>query len=311
MISVSGPGFHYAHFGIATLATVAVAGLMFHLASDRTGGAGPGLEDISTGNGPEVTEIFVATGGPVIQTQDDLAVSRKLSKLETLFAHPPGRPMAMLPGIVARPLPRPDDMRVTMSSRSLPFGDPGPMPRSRAGGYTRYGLEFPSEGARRRSLVVEANAIADAPPHSLREASGLTCLAVSLYHEARDQPKPGIEAVAAVIVNRAEASRWGDTVCEVVQPVQFSYLDDKLGFAPIEEPAAWRQALGVALDALRDGPADVVGLADHYHATYVEPTWTQNMRVVGRIGRHIFYRDPGTPEGTRVGSLRPEARPGD
>ena len=32
--------------------------------------------------------------------------------------------------------------------------------------------------------------------------------------------------------------------------------------------------------------------ATHYHATYVNPSWNRmkNMDLVGRIGKHIFYR---------------------
>ena len=30
--------------------------------------------------------------------------------------------------------------------------------------------------------------------------------------------------------------------------------------------------------------------ATHYHATYVNPSWSKNFFLVGRIGEHIFYR---------------------
>jgi spore germination cell wall hydrolase CwlJ-like protein len=115
---------------------------------------------------------------------------------------------------------------------------------------------------------------------------------VSIYHEARDQPLLGQQAVAAVILRRVEVSRWGDTICAVVRPVQFSYLDADYGFAPIREPEAWRGALTVAVRALLDGPTPLVSGADHYHATYVSPTWRRQMSEVVRIGSHVFYRDP-------------------
>ena len=30
--------------------------------------------------------------------------------------------------------------------------------------------------------------------------------------------------------------------------------------------------------------------ATHYHATYVDPDWTKDLTLIGRIGEHIFYR---------------------
>ena len=45
----------------------------------------------------------------------------------------------------------------------------------------------------------------------------LVCLALNVYHEARDQPFIGQVAVAQVVMNRVHDDRFPNTVCEVVQ----------------------------------------------------------------------------------------------
>lgn len=146
--------------------------------------------------------------------------------------------------------------------------------------------------ARRVALQVRAGGLEDAPPEDFAGLGELGCLAVAIYHEARDQPLLGQRGVAAVILRRAALPRWGETVCNVVQPVQFSFLTGDRGFPPIDEPDAWRVALAVAVEALTEGPPSTLGNADHYHATWVAPVWRGEMRKVARIGEHIFYSDP-------------------
>jgi hypothetical protein len=145
---------------------------------------------------------------------------------------------------------------------------------------------------RRVALLVRAGALADAPPEDFEGLGDLGFLAVAIYHEARDQPLLGQRGVAAVILRRAALPRWGETVCDVVQPVQFSFLAADGGFPLIDEPDAWRQALAVAVEALTEGPPPALGNADHYHATRVAPAWGEEMQKVARIGAHVFYSDP-------------------
>jgi len=58
--------------------------------------------------------------------------------------------------------------------------------------------------------------------------SQVECLAETLYHEARGEPREGRAAVAMVVLNRAsDLKRWRDTICEVVrQPGQFEWYDE-------------------------------------------------------------------------------------
>lgn len=145
-------------------------------------------------------------------------------------------------------------------------------------------------------LDAEAAALVAAPPASFAGLGALGCIAVSIYHEARNQPATGQYAVGSVILTRAATpGRWGDTACAVVQPVQFSYLTPDRQFAPITEPEAWALAVRIAAQVLRDGPSPALQGADHYHATYVWPAWNERMTAVGRIADHVFWRS--VPDG--------------
>ena len=35
----------------------------------------------------------------------------------------------------------------------------------------------------------------------------------------------------------------------------------------------------------------IIAAATHYHADYVKPKWSNSLRQIIKIGRHIFYAD--------------------
>lgn len=135
-------------------------------------------------------------------------------------------------------------------------------------------------------------------------AEALVCLALNVYHEARDQPFIGQVAVAQVVMNRVRDDRYPDTPCEVVMqgptyswaehyPVrhrcQFSwYCDGKSDGTPDE--GAWQRAIKIAHGVYYDNLDDFVEGATHYHATYVLPEWAESKTRIVQIGEHIFYR---------------------
>lgn len=130
-------------------------------------------------------------------------------------------------------------------------------------------------------------------PTNLAGQSDFMCLAIAVYHEARGESFEGQKAVASVILQRVVTpGRWGRRVCEVVRPVQFSFLDENRNFAVISEWDAWAEALHVATIATVEGPDPWLESADHYHTKNVSPSWNQAMPVVTQIGSHIFYADP-------------------
>ena len=116
-------------------------------------------------------------------------------------------------------------------------------------------------------------------------AEALVCLALNVYHEARDQPFIGQVAVAQVVMNRVRDDRYPDDVCDVVKqgptyswkqdfPVrhrcQFSwYCDGKSDDTHNE--GAWQQAMLIAYGVYTGNLDDFVEGATHYHATYVLP----------------------------------------
>jgi spore germination cell wall hydrolase CwlJ-like protein len=130
------------------------------------------------------------------------------------------------------------------------------------------------------------------------------CLALNVYHEARDQPFIGQVAVAQVVMNRVHDKRYPDTVCEVVKqgptyswtddfPVryrcQFSWYCDGKSDTP-HDSSAWEQARLIAYGVYSGNIYDLVEGATHYHATYVHPEWAETKTKIAQIGEHIFYR---------------------
>lgn len=123
------------------------------------------------------------------------------------------------------------------------------------------------------------------------------CLATAIYFEARSEPVKGQIAVAQVIMNRVRSRYYADTVCGVVyegahkrNACQFSFACDGLADKP-KDKKRWAIASKLA-KKVTDGKvwlADI-GHASHYHATYVKPSWRLQMKLVKRIGAHIFYR---------------------
>ncbi len=135
-------------------------------------------------------------------------------------------------------------------------------------------------------------------------AEAIVCLALNVYHEAKNQSLAGQIAVAEVVMNRVDDPRYPNNVCDVVKqgltykwkpsvPIrnqcQFSwYCDGKSDVA--KEKDAWQESISVAkgvyygyLDAYLEG-------ATHYHAYYVNPSWAETKTYITRIDDHIFYR---------------------
>ena len=142
------------------------------------------------------------------------------------------------------------------------------------------------------SEIVKGAAIPPPPP-SLRNASELSCIAVAIYHEARDQEEFGQRAVASVILQRAAIPhRWGDSACENVVPTQFSFMTSRYEYPSIENAASWEKAVRIAAEVLVNGPLPELHGADHYHTTAVSPQWAPKMVRIRSIDDHVFYADP-------------------
>jgi hypothetical protein len=126
----------------------------------------------------------------------------------------------------------------------------------------------------------------------------LTCLASAVYYEAAGQPLQGQQAVAQVVLNRVRHVAYPKTVCGVIyegaprRGCQFTFACDGSLDRPPGGPG-WRTAVAVAEQALDGFVEPSVGASTHYHTVFVHPLWDEEMRMVRRIGAHLFYRAPG------------------
>ena len=140
----------------------------------------------------------------------------------------------------------------------------------------------------------------------------LRCLAMNIYHEARGESPAGQGAVADVVMNRVNDLRYPNTICDVVYQAKFSEwwmksegkkvpLKNKCQFSwycdgKDDTPAigyAWSDSQTVARNMIIHGKyRGITKGSTHYHASHVDPYWanSRNMRLVSRIGEHIFYK---------------------
>lgn len=130
---------------------------------------------------------------------------------------------------------------------------------------------------------------------SLAYGRALKCLTDAIYYEAANEPDAGQQAVAQVILNRMRHPSYPNSVCGVIYQgserrtgCQFSYACDG-SMARTPARPAWFRAQRVAMAALTGSVYAPVGMATHYHATYVYPYWAPSLNYIGTIGAHRFY----------------------
>ena len=129
------------------------------------------------------------------------------------------------------------------------------------------------------------------------------CMALNIYYEARGSNLADKAAVADVVLNRVNDTRYPNTVCEVVKQglqdangnmrrnkCQFSWYCDGKADNP-QNQDLYVEAQSIAWNMVEEGKyRGITEGATHYHATYVNPRWAPTLQLVGRIGAHIFYR---------------------
>lgn len=140
------------------------------------------------------------------------------------------------------------------------------------------------------------------------------CLAQNVYHEARGEEIGGQFAVASVTLNRANDSRFPNTVCEVVQQTAISRVTNKIVCAfswycennqrgkeiPVMNRDGtinqkvidqFKTAAVVAVTVLNGEAEDKTHGATHFHNPYIsQPAWRLTMKKTISIGNHIFYK---------------------
>ena len=129
------------------------------------------------------------------------------------------------------------------------------------------------------------------------------CMALNIYYESRGSNLADKAAVADVVLNRVNDTRYPNTVCEVVKQglqdangnmrrnkCQFSWYCDGKADNP-QNQDVYVEAQSIAWNMVEESKyRGITEGATHYHATYVNPRWASTLQLVGRIGAHIFYR---------------------
>lgn len=136
-----------------------------------------------------------------------------------------------------------------------------------------------------------------------RRRRAVDVLARTLYGEARGETVRGKEAVACVIVNRAQRAKdrggywWGNSIEEVCQkPWQFSCWNEndpnRAKIMAIEPgQRVFDTCLRIARRAVSGCLEDITKGATHYHTKSITPVWSRGRGVCAEIGHHVFYND--------------------
>ncbi len=126
-------------------------------------------------------------------------------------------------------------------------------------------------------------------------SSEFKCLAEALYFEARGETVKGQFAVAEVIRNRVNSSRFPSSYCGVINQgtgkkhrCQFSYTCDGKPEV-VSEPAAYARVAKVARATIDGKSPDITNGATFYHTTAVRPSWSRKFTNTARFGVHLFY----------------------
>jgi spore germination cell wall hydrolase CwlJ-like protein len=132
-------------------------------------------------------------------------------------------------------------------------------------------------------------------------AEPLTCLARTVYWEARGESKDVMEAVANVVMNRLAQEGFPKSICDVVKQghekstCQFSWwCDGRSDHA--REDAAYATAKEIARRALNLELTDRTSGALYFHQKTVAPSWSEVYVKTTDVGVFEFYRPPARNE---------------
>lgn len=139
----------------------------------------------------------------------------------------------------------------------------------------------------------EAQAVDPHGEEALDDA--LTCLARSIYWEAKGEDRPGMEAIASVVMNRLGNGSFPNTVCGVVKEgkesgaCQFSWWCDGRP-DDVEEESRYTITMEIARQALNRQLPDRTGGALYFHGGKVTPSWDNDYVQTAEFGHHRFYK---------------------
>lgn len=122
----------------------------------------------------------------------------------------------------------------------------------------------------------------------------LECLALNIYHEARNQSRNGKLLVGHVTLNRVESDRYPNSICKVVyQKSQFSWTHLIKDKTP-RNKEAWQESLDLAQLLINRTFDRSNGSMYYYNPKKVSatPTWAKKFERVMIVGDHHFYKRP-------------------
>jgi spore germination cell wall hydrolase CwlJ-like protein len=146
------------------------------------------------------------------------------------------------------------------------------------------------------------------------------CLAENIFYEARNEDIRGQFAVASVTLNRANDSRFPNTICGVVKQSAISRVSNRLVCAfswycendkkgkeiPVKNKDGtinqqivdqFQVASIVAITVLGGTVEDNTKGATHFHNPNVSnPSWKYQLRKTASLGNHDFYKLPPAKE---------------
>lgn len=122
-------------------------------------------------------------------------------------------------------------------------------------------------------------------------------MARTLYGEARNQDRHGMECVASVILNRAaQPAWWGRDVCGVcLHPYQFSCWNEgdpnRVKIESVDgSDSAFMTALAIAQKAILGQLTDQVSGGDYYKVKGTHAKWADGHTPVYTYRAHEFYK---------------------
>lgn len=167
--------------------------------------------------------------------------------------------------------------------------------------------------AENKAQVLEEKVVSDAAPPEKAEKlttaevkavdpagrapldDSITCLARTVYWEAKGVDEKDMSAVASVVLNRLGHEGFPDTVCGVVKQgveskqCQFSWWCDGRP-DQVEEAARYTVAKEIARKALNQQLTDTTGGALFFHDRSVRPSWASAYRRTAATTHFLFYR---------------------
>ncbi|WP_342648969.1 cell wall hydrolase [Pseudomonas sp. REB1044] len=126
----------------------------------------------------------------------------------------------------------------------------------------------------------------------------ITCLARTLYWEAKGADEKDMRGVANVVLNRLGKPGFPDSICGVVKQgvenrsCQFSWWCDGRP-DQVEEPPRYDIAKEIARKALNQQLPDSTAGALFFHDRHVRPSWAKTYRRTAQT-RHFFFYRPST-----------------